>query len=69
MSTKKTDDTPVGEVVRYKDKDGAIHWASRNSPKVVKALEAGEITIVEEVPADAPKVSKPSDAPNAVVVK
>lgn len=60
MATKKAE----SNVIAYKDADERVHYASRTAPKVVKGLESGEYKLVEEVAPDAPKVPKPSDAPN-----
>lgn len=63
MAAKKTTE-PAPDVIRYRDGEGRTHWASRTAPKVVKGLADGSITIAGEAAADAPKVPKPSDAPN-----
>lgn len=50
-----TTDQPTGEVVKYKiDGDDREHYGSRTSAAVVEGLEAGTVTIVEEIPPDAP---------------
>jgi hypothetical protein len=64
VATKKTSE-PAGNIVKYKDQDGREHYASRTSPLVVKGLDSGEFTLLEEVAPDAPTVSKSGDAANA----
>lgn len=59
--SRKSSD-PKGNIVKYTDKDGREHWASRTSPAVVKGLESGEFKLVEEVAPDAPTVSRQGDA-------
>jgi hypothetical protein len=63
VATKKGDQ-PAGNIVKYKDRDGRVHYASRTAPNVVKGLESGEFTLLEEVVPDAPTVSKQGDAAN-----
>lgn len=57
-------------VVKYRDSDGRVHWASKAAPDVVAGLASGELTPLDydgsrdapEVPDDgAPADTGPSD--------
>lgn len=64
MTSRKASTGATGNIVQYRTKDGVVHWASKTAPQVVKGLDSGDLTLIEEVAPDAPKVSAPSPAPN-----